>query len=84
MIGDGTARIRFAKGAIAAITFEVDINLGTANSPGWRLRKCSMFERTTALSPHGSSAVLANRQRRTANYEQNEAAGLGNRNNVKV
>ncbi len=28
MIGDGTARIRFAKGAIAAITFEVDINLG--------------------------------------------------------
>lgn len=28
IIGDGTARIRFAKGAIAAISFEADINQG--------------------------------------------------------
>jgi phosphohistidine phosphatase len=28
MIGDGTARIRFAKGAIAAVNFEGEINVG--------------------------------------------------------
>jgi phosphohistidine phosphatase len=28
VVGDGTARIRFAKGAIAAISFEADINAG--------------------------------------------------------
>ena len=28
MIGDGTARIRFAKGAVAAISFEAEINAG--------------------------------------------------------
>jgi len=34
VIGDGTARIRFAKGAIAAITFEAEINRGTGEL-GW-------------------------------------------------
>jgi phosphohistidine phosphatase len=28
IIGDGTARLRFAKGAIAAISFEADVNAG--------------------------------------------------------
>lgn len=28
LVGDGAARIRFAKGAIAAITFEAEINIG--------------------------------------------------------
>jgi phosphohistidine phosphatase len=34
MIGDGTARIRFAKGAVAAITFEAEINRGAGELCG--------------------------------------------------
>ncbi len=34
LIGDGTARIRFAKGAIAAINFEGDIDVGVGEL-GW-------------------------------------------------
>ena len=47
IMGDGTARIRFAKGAIAAFSFEADINAAPANSAGSQPLNRSAFEEGT-------------------------------------